>query len=450
MTWNPLRGLLRGLFRLVLRIYFREVEQVGHAPGRDTSGRLFAANHTNGLVDPILVMTSISCVVSPIAKATLWKIPGLRWLLDLAQAVPIVRRRDAPGKSARDNDAIFERVSVHLRGGGNILIFPEGTSHNEPHLVPLRSGGGRMLARAHEEGGRGLTFQAVGLEFDARDIFRSRSLVVFGPVRRVVDLAEGGRGGDALAKAITDQLEADLAGLVFEASTWEERLLLTRVAEVWANEGHDGSLAGVWARERRVREAKAALSASSPKLVAELVASVGAYFSLLQRAGTTDKVVASGGGLAGTRLLRIALLLAALPLAVVGALLYCLPYQLPRIVSSKVTGSIDEVSTYKIGTGLVVYPLWAALLASLSLLVARFQGLLPAGLWLSLTIASPIAAIAWLDRSERIVARLRGVVPRSPSVTIGSLLRSRAALVARLAEARALAERASHPDRADP
>src|ERR1041385_8708476 len=118
------RAGLLAVFRRIARIYFREIEVAGVVPAPTTGGRLFAANHVNGLVDPILVLTQAPCPISPVAKSTLWKIPGLTWLLDAVDAVPIVRRRDVPEKSASDNEAVFARVATHLDSGGNILIFP--------------------------------------------------------------------------------------------------------------------------------------------------------------------------------------------------------------------------------------------------------------------------------------------------------------------------------------
>src|SRR3954470_18701562 len=167
--FGSVRAAVRFLFQRVVGIYFRDVEIAGEVPAPSTGGRLFAANHVNALVDPILVLTQAPCAISPVAKSTLWKVPGLKWLLDAADAVPIVRRRDDPNKSEKDNEGVFERGASHLSHGGNILIFPEGTSHNEPHLLELRSGAGRMLARAKASGGSGLSFQTVALEFDARD-----------------------------------------------------------------------------------------------------------------------------------------------------------------------------------------------------------------------------------------------------------------------------------------
>src|SRR5207302_5681368 len=114
--------------------------------------------------------------------------PGLRWLLDRAGAVPIVRRKDTPDKDAAKSTEIFERIATHLGGGGNILIFPEGTSHSEPQLAPLRTGAARMLVAAEQQRGEPQTFQAVALEFDEREQFRSRCLVLWGPVRRLAEI----------------------------------------------------------------------------------------------------------------------------------------------------------------------------------------------------------------------------------------------------------------------
>src|SRR5215203_3370375 len=118
------RGVLVATFRRLMRLYFREVERVGEPPGPDTRGRVVVSNHTNALIDPILVLTDAPCEISPVAKSTLWSVPGLRWILDRAGAVPIVRRKDTPDKAAASNEAMFDKIAQHLAGGGNILIFP--------------------------------------------------------------------------------------------------------------------------------------------------------------------------------------------------------------------------------------------------------------------------------------------------------------------------------------
>src|SRR5215475_12472088 len=103
------RRALVSTFRRIIRLYFRDIERVGEPPGPDTRGRVFVSNHNNALIDPILVLTDAPCEISPIAKSTLWKVPGLRWLLDRAGAVPIVRRKDSPDKAQGANDETFDK-----------------------------------------------------------------------------------------------------------------------------------------------------------------------------------------------------------------------------------------------------------------------------------------------------------------------------------------------------
>lgn len=408
-----IRSALLLLFRRIARIYFREVEVAGDLPRSDTRGRLFAANHVNGLVDPVLVLTQAPCRISPVAKSTLWSIPGLRFLLDVAEAVPIVRRRDVPEKSAADNEAVFVRVAAHLAGGGNILIFPEGTSHNEPHLLELRSGAGRMLARASAEPlGDELTFQSIALEFDARDLFRSRALVLFGPVRRVRDLPPG---EPDVAKAVTSILRDDLSELLVEGSTWEERILLVRVAEMFAADARDHSLEHVNRVGRRIEHARRMLASAAPEDVAAIEDRLRAYLRAVEDQGATDRDVVrlARGGAAGAaappaRVARAAAMVATLPLALAAVPLYWLPYQLPRFVARRLKGDPDVTSTYKLGVGLVIYPVWAALLVTLAFAKLPTE---EAALASVLALAAPFAALAWLDRWDRLAAKAAMLSP---------------------------------------
>lgn len=383
------RGALVGTFRRLIRLYFRAIERVGEAPGPATRGRVFVSNHTNALIDPVLVMTDAACAISPVAKSTLWSIPGLAWLLDRVGAVPIVRRKDTPGKDAAQNASVFDRVAAHLAGGGNILIFPEGTSHSEPRLAPLRSGAARMLAAAAHRAGTPPTFQAVALEFDARTDFRSRCLVLWGPVRR---FAEVPGEGEAQIAAATAQMKTDLEELLVEGETHEDRLRILRVAELLATEAGDGTL-GAWSDlGRQVELASRTLRTVDDRLVARVTERVDAYFAELERVGLDDARVVGRTPPAAPALpspLRRALLA---PLAASGVALYAIPYFLPRWLARK--ADPDATSTYKLGAALVVYPVWAAGLVAGSLV------LLPPPLSFAaaaIAVTSPFAALRWLD-----------------------------------------------------
>jgi hypothetical protein len=388
------RRLRRGLvaaFRGIIRLYFREIERVGEPPGSQTRGRVFVSNHHNALIDPVLVLTDAQCEISPIAKSTLWSIPGLKWLLDGAGAVPLYRRKDDPNRDANANDAVFARIADHLATGGNILIFPEGTSHSEPQLAPLRTGAARMLVAGEARGGA-LTFQAVALEFDEREQFRSRCLVLWGPVRRLAEIP--GTGEDRV-RAVTAQMDADLRALLVEGATHEERTLIAHIAEMLANDAGDASLVGWSTIGRQVELAGKTLREADPDVVARVRDKVETYHAELARLGRTDAQIAHLVGAreaprkSRSRWLRRAALA---PLAIPGFMLYGLPYFIPRMIAR--SSDPDTVSTVKLGTALIVYPVWATTLVGLSfVLVPPPLSLLAA----AIVVASPFAALRWLD-----------------------------------------------------
>ncbi|HUS28940.1 MAG TPA: 1-acyl-sn-glycerol-3-phosphate acyltransferase [Kofleriaceae bacterium] len=383
-----LRRALVATFRGIIRLYFRQIERVGEPPGPDTRGRVFVSNHHNALIDPVLVLTDAQCEISPIAKSTLWKIPGLKYLLDGAGAVPLYRRKDDPNRAADANDAVFGKIAEHLSHGGNILIFPEGTSHSQPHLAPLRTGAARMLVAGEKQGGT-LTFQAVALEFDEREQFRSRCLVLWGPVRRLADVAGE---GDERVRAITAQMEADLSELLIGGDTHEERRLVARVAEMFANDAGDASLVGWSTIGRQVEAAGNMLRSAEPELVAHVRTKIETYYAELERLGRTDAQTSGAAAATPKSPTRWLRRIALAPLAVPGFVLYGLPYFIPRLVAR--SSDADAVSTVKLGTALVVYPVWAATLVGLSL------AFIPPPLSLfaaAIVIASPFAALHWLD-----------------------------------------------------
>src|SRR5262249_2725702 len=149
---------------------------------------------------------------------------------------------------------------------------------------------GRMLARAKTKN-EGLTFQAVALEFDDRTTFRSRALVVFGPVREVDAI---GKEGDELARAITDQVQADLSELLVEGASWDERVVIARVAEMFVNASDERSLARWNEIGRKVEEARKALAPGDP-MYEKIAREVGAYYDELEEVGIADDQLVHGG-----------------------------------------------------------------------------------------------------------------------------------------------------------
>src|SRR3954447_7998617 len=225
---------LRALARCVLKAFFREVEAVGaeriplHRP------LVLVANHVNRLIDPILLMGPLAVVPRFLAKSTLWKNPLVRPFLDLAVAIPVYRRQDE-GSDLTKNDEMFARCHELLAEGGTLALFPEGTSHSDPALKPLKTGAARIVLEAERKfPGVGARIVPVGLLFDAKQTFRSRVLVQVGePLDPAPEIALDAQDPVAAARALTARIDAALKEVTLNYETWEDARLIARAADLY-------------------------------------------------------------------------------------------------------------------------------------------------------------------------------------------------------------------------
>ena len=232
---------LRALGRLALRWFYREVEVVGleHLPA--TGPVLLASNHPNALVDALVIGCTLRRPITLTAKATLLENPATRALLRVAGVVPLRRASDALRSGggtaggldpARNADA-FAAVLDVLEGGGVVLIFPEGKSHSDPALAPLKTGLARIATMARTE--RGLPpvpIVPVGLTFERKWEPRSRVLMCLGAP--IVGGNEGtGQPNDVAA--LTQRVDGGLRAVTLNFRSADEARRVLSVSAVLAD-----------------------------------------------------------------------------------------------------------------------------------------------------------------------------------------------------------------------
>jgi 1-acyl-sn-glycerol-3-phosphate acyltransferase len=217
------RGLdvaVTGLARLIQHIFFRTIEVVGMERIPRDAPLVFAANHTNSVVDAVLLLALPGARPRLLGKSTLWSHPVMRPLLVLIGALPVYRRQDA-GVDVASNFATFARCHEALKTGINIGLFPEGMSHNERHRLPLKTGAARIVLEAEDRyGPLGIRIVPVGLSYEAKGIFRSRVQVSVGdPIDPASEVTRYGNEPGAAVRALTARL-ADGLDLVTREDGW--------------------------------------------------------------------------------------------------------------------------------------------------------------------------------------------------------------------------------------
>ncbi len=363
--------VLRAIGRLALRWFYREIEVVGLERLPDHGPVLLASNHPNALVDALVIGCTLRRPVTLTAKATLLNNPITRVLLRVTGVVPLQRASDAQSGAgtralnpSRNVDA-FAAVLDVLERGGIVLLFPEGKSHSDPALAPLKTGLARiaMMARNDRQLAR-LPIIPVGLTFERKWEPRSRVLMHLG---ESLGVDENSPNDSTAVAALTQRLDVGLRQVTLNfRSTNEERHVLslsTLLAEVLDEFRPLGAPDPPLADSVRVAQRLVTIAPTLATIDPAVAPRVEQFLSRFAEFDTLTR----GNGIAASDvqmstalrpgvwfLLRESLIaLVAGPLALWGRVNHRLPLSIARAFGLKTSRTPDEPATNTIVAGLV-------------------------------------------------------------------------------------------------
>lgn len=401
------RGM-RGLARLLVHVFFRRIELQNGDRLPATGPVVLVANHLNGLVDGLLLMATLGRYPRFLGKSTLFKILPLWPFLKFAGVIPVYRVIDgAPGDH---NVSAFATCHKILAGGGMVALFPEGISHDESSLQPLRTGAARIALEAGADGGvAGVVTVAVGLTYDAKARFRSRALVrVAEPVSISRWTAAHRSEGRDDVRQFTDDVAQQLTTVSPTYASWEQAERLSRVADVVARPPEAGLPADVTMADRvdvTERLAGAEQGQARRTEVRRLLATFEAYERDLELLGLSDAQVAAKygqGNLRGAVLWSVLKVVVALPLAAIGVVVHVVPYQIIKQLAKRPANEGMKATVKLLGC----FALFTVVYVALGIVVGRAVG--PwAGLLVA--VAAPLCGYVTVRMAER-VKRIGGLV----------------------------------------
>ncbi len=351
------------LCKALMGIFFREVEVNGLARVPRGVPLLLVANHHNSLIDPALVLAHLDANPRFLAKSTLWNLPVMRQLLQLGGVIPVYRRQDE-GVDINKNQETFARCHEELARGGAVALFPEGISHNAPHLAELKTGAARIALEAEQRfGPLGTWIVPVGLTFEEKGVFRSRALVRVGTP---VEVASWNAGE---ARELTDAIREGLAEVTLNYPSAQDVRAVETASHVFGSEELElparMALDEAFAVRRDFITAGQRLRELFPERMAALQERLERYAEELGRLGLRDEHLAARYRRrdVGLYLLGSAsLLLFWLPLALLGTVIHFVPYRLCGVVA-RFMKTEDLPATMKLFSGFFLFPATWALVA---------------------------------------------------------------------------------------
>lgn len=358
---------------------------------------MFAANHPNGLVDPLFILCFAPLPVSFLGKAPLFRYPVIGWFVRAFDTIPVYRRQDG---TAGSNEETFARAREVLRRHGSIAIFPEGTTHDDPQLRTLKTGAARIALGAGIEE---LTVVPTGIYYTAKQAFRSSALVVFGKPFRVRPVAVDASGEPPVADVmrVTSEIEAGLDRVTLQADSHAALDLIARAEDIFSGDERQ-PLAQEFDIRRRFTEGYHFLRESDPSRLEALESKIARFEAELRRARL--EVHELRPAIDGGRLFRLLVLL---PLAAAGMVSHYLTYRLVDLLAHRVSkGEGNLLATIKFIAALAFYPLTYALFASFA---GVRWGALAAVATLLLVPLTGYVALRTLEELDDVVGDLRAV-----------------------------------------
>ena len=135
----PLRGFFNAALRLILRAITR-FEVIGREHIPTTEGFIVMINHIHAL-DPLVVIPSLGRSITPMPKVEAFESLAIRFFVVNYGCIP-VHRGDVDTQAIR-------LATQTLKGGGAILIAPEGTRSKTGGLIAGQEGMAFIATRAN-------------------------------------------------------------------------------------------------------------------------------------------------------------------------------------------------------------------------------------------------------------------------------------------------------------
>lgn len=140
---------LRYYVDIVMKLSYRKIKYVGKEFIPKDGAIILAPNHTNALMDAMVVLGMDHSPKVFVARADIFRNTKIAKILKWLKIMPIMRMRDGYEEVKKNNETIERAVDV-LRDRVPFCIFPEGTHQTKYSSLPLAKGIFRIAFQAQE------------------------------------------------------------------------------------------------------------------------------------------------------------------------------------------------------------------------------------------------------------------------------------------------------------
>lgn len=314
--WYSFCRIIIGYF--VHRSY-RKVQYVGRENIPTDGAVILAPNHSNALMDALMVLYLNNGRKVFVARADIFNNKIFKKILTFLKIMPINRVRDGLRSVRKTAETVQKAIRI-LNNGVQFCILPEGTHRAMHSLLPIGKGIARVAYGANEVMGKEkpVYILPIGIEYGDYFRFRSTSIVHIGEAINVTqyindnpDISEHN-----LMQGIRAQVTEALRSLIvwnkddeFYPQAWE-------ASKIVSGEICQYDLKGRFRANREMAAKLETLKQSHPEKAATLFEKVGAFLAERNKAKVSINVVGAKNRVVSALLSTLAVI-AIFPLFVV-------------------------------------------------------------------------------------------------------------------------------------
>lgn len=179
---NKLYSFLRPFVDYHIKKSFRRYKVTGKENIPQNAACIFAANHTNTLMDALVLLCVSREKKVFIARGDIFKRPAIAKIMFFLRILPIYRIRDGY-KSVKDNNSeIIEKAADVIHDEVKLFLYPEATHRTKHSLRQLSKGIFHIALKANQEFGHEKPIYIIptGIEYGDYFRYRSTALISFG------------------------------------------------------------------------------------------------------------------------------------------------------------------------------------------------------------------------------------------------------------------------------
>ena len=400
-----IRRVITAILRLTLRVYFRRIEVTGRENVPPEDPVIFVLNHPNALVDPVFLLCLAPRRLAFLAKKPLFRTPVIGYIVRALDSLPAYRRQDE-GEDVSRNLETFAAARELLGRGIAIGICPEGVSHNEPRLKPLKTGAARIALATAASGALDVKIVPAGLYYTDKTTFRSSALLHFAEAIDVprINLDPDGTPPRVAVRELSNKVQEAMREVMLHAEQEEALGLIDRAEKIFSAEEIDEPdeeqrLDRSLQLRQRFLEGYSFYRQHEPRRLDDIEVRIARFEAELKQArlDPSDLSLPPTAGHTILQLLAQVLTCVVLaPFAAIGLVFHYPAYRLAGYLSRRLGREHDVLSTFKIASAMLLFPLtW--------LTVAVFAWVFSG--WLSVAIsllALPLCGYAAVRFAEEI------------------------------------------------